>query len=195
MAHTSTNRGLAARNQVLNSALKLFTSQGFFNTSIPDIVRASGISTGSIYHHFGDKEGIARALYDSLINRMEDELDDIESASSTAQDRCRAIVSLLYRLAEQEPEMMRYMLNAKHREFMTDVIPVCSSRPFERMRNIVEQGIQQGEIVQVDGIVAAASVFGGPLRMISLHLDGVLEQPLAGTLEDTWKLAWRSVAA
>ena len=59
-----------ATEQVLGAALNLFTEQGYFNTSIPDIVKASSVSTGSIYHYFQDKEGIARSLYASLVDRM-----------------------------------------------------------------------------------------------------------------------------
>ena len=57
---TSKAKSVNTRDQVMASALRLFTGQGYFNTSIPDIVKDSGISTGSIYHHFGDKEGIAK---------------------------------------------------------------------------------------------------------------------------------------
>ncbi|MBX3704195.1 MAG: helix-turn-helix transcriptional regulator [Steroidobacteraceae bacterium] len=42
--------------------MTLFVERGYFGTSVHDIVGASNVSIGSIYHHFGDKAGIARAL-------------------------------------------------------------------------------------------------------------------------------------
>ena len=194
MNQTSSLRPVTARDQVLASALDLFTGRGFFNTSIPDIVRASGISTGSIYHHFGDKEGIAKALYDSLIDRMESALADIERRHGTARDRCREIIVLLFTIAENEPEIMKFMLHARHKEFMPSVAPVCSSRPFQHMRDMVAEGMAKGEILEMDNTVAASAVFGGALRMIQLRLDGILERPLMEYLEDVWQCAWRSVA-
>ena len=62
---------------VMQAAIHLFTKQGYFNTSVPDIVRESGVSTGSIYHHFGDKEGIAKTLFKMLVARMENAFNTI----------------------------------------------------------------------------------------------------------------------
>lgn len=182
------------RERVLETAIHLFTQQGYFNTSVPDIVRESGVSTGSIYHHFGDKEGIAKALFDMLVERMESVLNDIERQYDTAQARCRAVIELLFRITEEEPEVMTYMLFVKHKEFMPGMAPICSSRPFRQMREMVVTGMKTGEVRPMDAMVAAASVFGGALRMISLRLDGVLEQPLEAYLDEIWSSAWRSVS-
>lgn len=178
---------------VLGTAIHLFTKQGYFNTSVPDIVRESGVSTGSIYHHFGDKEGIAKALFEMLVARMEKAFNDIESQHDTAQTRCRAVVELLFRVAEEEPEVMTYMLFVKHKEFMSGMPPICSSKPFRQMRQMIVAGMVNGEVRQMDDMVAAASVFGGALRLISLRLDGVLEQSLEEYLDEIWSCAWQSV--
>jgi len=183
-----------ARERVLDAAMRLFTRQGYFNTSIPDIVQASGVSTGSIYHHFGDKEGIARILFETLVNRMEAEFERIERQHATAVDRCRAVIALLFRITEEEPDVMTYMLFVKHREFMPEVAPVCSSRPFRHMRQMVERGMDSGEFRRLDPMVAAAAVFGGALRLIHLRLDGILERPLPDYLDEVWDCAWRAVA-
>ena len=51
------------RQDILDAALEAFTNRGFAAATIEDVRRRSGASTGSIYHHFGDKEGVAAALY------------------------------------------------------------------------------------------------------------------------------------
>lgn len=182
-----------AREQVLETAIHLFTRRGYFNTSIPDIVRESGVSTGSIYHHFGDKEGIARALFDMLVERMETALNDIEARHPTVEAQCRAVIELLFRITEEEPDVMAFMLFVKHREFLPGMAPVCSSRPFRHMREMVSRGMETGEIRTLDPMVAASSVFGGALRMINLRLDGILERPLQEYLDEIWQCAWQSV--
>jgi AcrR family transcriptional regulator len=189
-----TSRLTPATEQVLAAALTLFTEQGYFNTSIPDIVKASSVSTGSIYHHFGDKEGIARQLYETLVQRMEAALGEIETAHESTADRCKAVVELLFRMTEEEPEVMRFMLFSRHREFIPDQKPVCSSRPFVQMRELVTAGMRNGEVREMSPIVAASAVFGGALRLIQLRLDGILDAPLPQYLEEIWQCAWRSVA-
>jgi AcrR family transcriptional regulator len=193
-AQTKRARTTPAAEQVLAAALNLFTEQGYFNTSIPDIVKASSVSTGSIYHYFRDKEGIARSLYDSLVERMEAQLRKVEAAHATAHERCRAVIELLFELTEQEPAVMRFMLFSRHREFIPDQKPVCSSRPFVQMRQMVASGMQSGEIREVTPIVAASAMFGGALRLIQLRLDGILDAPLPEYLDEIWQCSWRSVA-
>jgi AcrR family transcriptional regulator len=193
MSVTAAKSNRNAREQVLETAIRLFTRQGYFNTSIPDIVRESGVSTGSIYHHFGDKEGIAKALFEMLVTRMEAALDDIERQHDTVQARCRAVIELLFRITEDEPEVMAYMLFVKHKEFMPGMASVCSSRPFRHMREMVARGMETGEVRPMDTLVAASSMFGGALRMINLRLDGILERPLDEYLDEIWSCAWRSV--
>lgn len=187
-------RETPATEQVLGAALTLFTKRGYFNTSIPDIVKASSVSTGSIYHYFSDKEGIARQLYDRLLERMETAFSEIEANNDTAHDRCQAVIELLFRLTEEEPDVMRFMLFSRHREFIPDQKPVCSSRPFVQMREMVSTGMHSGEVREMPPIVAASAVFGGALRLIQLRLDGILDAPLPDYFEEIWQCAWRSVA-
>ncbi len=191
---TKRTRETPATEQVLGAALDLFTEQGYFNTSIPDIVKASTVSTGSIYHYFRDKEGIARQLYETLLERMETAFAQIEATHETTHDRCWAVVELLFRMTEEEPAVMRFMLFSRHREFIPDQKPVCSSRPFVQMREMVTAGMRSGEVREMAPIVAASAVFGGALRLIQLRLDGILDAPLPEYLDEIWQCAWRSVA-
>lgn len=54
-----------SRAQILEAALDLFSRQGYRGTSIRDISKAAGVSTGSVYHHFHDKE----ELFDTLLSQ------------------------------------------------------------------------------------------------------------------------------
>ena len=183
------------RRQVLDTALRLFTQDGFFNTSVHDIARASGVSVGSIYHHFKDKEGIARALYADLVERMVAALEAVERGHPDTAGRCRAIVAMLFELTEDEPETMEFMIYAKHREFLPGESPVCSSRPFTMMREMISAGMARGEVRSMDPMVASTSVFGGPIRMITARLDGVIDRPLPEFLDEVWDCSWRAVAS
>lgn len=196
MKNSATSRRVQdPRRQILDTVLALFGEHGYFATSVQDISRASGVSVGSIYHHFGDKEGIARALYQTLSERMSHSISWIIAHRRSAHDRCRGIVETLFDMTEAEPLVMDFMLYAKHRDFLPEEKPICSSRPFELMRTIIAAGMQSGEIRPMDLMVASSSLFGGPMRMIVARLDGVLQAPLPGYLDEVWDCAWRSVAA
>ena len=98
------------RERVLVAGLRLFTRHGYFNATTHDIARESRVSIGAIYHHFRDKEGIARSVYTMLLERMVGIIHDICQVHSSTHDRCRALMAELFKLAEEEPEAMEFML-------------------------------------------------------------------------------------
>ena len=51
------------KDEILQAALACFTEHGVDVTTIEMIRERSGASTGSLYHHFGNKERIIAALY------------------------------------------------------------------------------------------------------------------------------------
>ena len=51
------------RQQILDGALVCFTDRGYEKTTVADICHESGASVGSLYHHFGNKEGVAGELF------------------------------------------------------------------------------------------------------------------------------------
>jgi AcrR family transcriptional regulator len=59
-------RSERSRAIILDAALELFSHQGYRATSIRDIAAKANVSTGSVYHHFKDKE----ELFDTLLGRF-----------------------------------------------------------------------------------------------------------------------------
>jgi TetR/AcrR family transcriptional regulator len=51
------------RARILEKATEVFAAAGFDGASIGDIVKASRVNKRMIYHYFGDKEGLYRAIF------------------------------------------------------------------------------------------------------------------------------------
>ncbi len=177
----------------LSTALRLFVSKGFFNTAIHDITDQAGVSIGFVYNHFDDKEGIARALYQQLLDFMTRQIDAIEARYSDAEARCRAVGTLLFQLTETAPEVMDFIIHARHKEFLPNEPAICSSTPFARMRDFVYQGVANGEIREMQPLSAAMIAYGGIIRMICLRLDGVIEEPVDTYFDELWHNTWHAL--
>jgi len=189
----TTPKTRTVRDDILGAALHLFTTRGYFNTSVHDIQANAAVSIGSIYNHFGGKEGVARALHADIVARMNELVDAAIEGNTGTFDRCNSLVRALFALTESEPETVRFVLNAKHQEFLPDERPICSSEPFVRMRVLLQQGMDNGEIRSMDLMVAAACVYGPALRMISLRLDGLIEGSLPSFADAVCEASWRCV--
>lgn len=51
------------RARILGKATKLFAESGFAGTPISEIIKASKVNQRMVYHYFGDKEGLYRAVF------------------------------------------------------------------------------------------------------------------------------------
>ncbi len=55
-------KGQETRNHILKESRRLFTLQGFHNTSISEIIAATGVKKGNLYYHFPSKEELGLAV-------------------------------------------------------------------------------------------------------------------------------------
>ena len=59
------------RERILDAALNIFSAKGFHDTKLDEIVAEGGISKGSIYFHFPNKEKLFIALVDQFADLIE----------------------------------------------------------------------------------------------------------------------------
>ena len=59
---TFTAKGLATRERIVEAAAMLMYSGGVAGTSWEDVQNAAGVSASQLYHYFGDKQGLVRAV-------------------------------------------------------------------------------------------------------------------------------------
>ncbi|TYK52923.1 TetR/AcrR family transcriptional regulator [Actinomadura decatromicini] len=64
-------RADATRQALLSAALEVFADRGYADAGIAEIVERSGISVGSLYHHYGGKAGLYVALWEELSAEQE----------------------------------------------------------------------------------------------------------------------------
>ncbi len=53
---------------ILDVSTRLFSEKGYDDTSLQDIINETKLSKGGIYHHFGSKEDILKAIFHRLGN-------------------------------------------------------------------------------------------------------------------------------
>ena len=77
------------KQEILDTALKLFGENGYEKTSITDIAKAIGVAQGLCYRYFPSKE----ALFDSAIEQYADML--VEQFADAAKDDHKTYAKLL----------------------------------------------------------------------------------------------------
>lgn len=99
------------RAAVLVTAERLFDTRGFAAVSISDLTAASGVSNGSIYHHFASKDGVLAALIvESLAGYVRELTEALDANDDDAEGGVRAIVDHELGWFERNPRPARLVL-------------------------------------------------------------------------------------
>lgn len=53
---------MTAKEEILSIALRLFTEEGYENTGVARIVAEAGVTKPTLYHHFGNKDGLLASI-------------------------------------------------------------------------------------------------------------------------------------
>jgi len=124
------SKGDLTRQKIIEKSMQLFSVKGYFNTSIADIVKETGLTKGGLYGHFRNKEEIWYAVYHECVriwkkvvfHGLKDISDPLERinrlienslknylGSGVFQGGCFLLNSLVD-LAGQSPIMSNYVL-------------------------------------------------------------------------------------
>jgi AcrR family transcriptional regulator len=69
-ANRNVERGQATRAHIIDVAMRLFAANGYDGTSIEAVLAESGVSRGSLYHHFAGKDVLFLAVLEAVGARI-----------------------------------------------------------------------------------------------------------------------------
>lgn len=135
------------KDRLLSVCEKLFLEKGYDETSVDDILTASGYSKGGFYHYFKSKDEVLSEIFDRLFKKIVEELSII-----VGDEKIPAIEKLKMCLERQmnmkKPvflPFLKYMINKEKVNYMTFKCFVDSLKVIEPlMVNIIEQGVKEG---------------------------------------------------
>jgi AcrR family transcriptional regulator len=183
------------QDEILLAALKLFAEKGYFNTSLTDIAEAAGVKgTSGIYHHFKNKQMIASALYASIFDSLSVSIDDIRRKNPKPSEQLRSIVDLLFRLADEAPDVMQLLLVLNMNEILPDEKPLLETAPFAKILKIFQAGAKSGEIRNLAPPLCFAYFFGIVNHTLRMVLIGALDRKADAYQSQTWLAAWNAIA-
>ncbi|WML33711.1 TetR/AcrR family transcriptional regulator [Clostridium sp. OS1-26] len=73
------------KSYIIGNAMKLFSQKGFVETSMEDIVKATGMSKGGIYNYFKSKEEIFLAIAEDRFNKRHRLIENFEKSTTSTE--------------------------------------------------------------------------------------------------------------
>ena len=181
------------RTQIMDAAISCFAEKGYYETSMDDIVRAAGLSKGSLYWHFPGKRELFRSLIESWLAQAITGLPEKLAACKTAEEKIGVLMDAGRDTVAVRPEMARAQL-----EFLAQAVRDPEIREWFKntyvaqrsfLSQVLEEGVKSGEFrpIPLDAVARMIIAYGDGLwlhREVNEIGDdiGVLIDELKATL-------------
>jgi len=187
--------------RILLSALELFSTKGYEATSVREICEAADITKPTLYHFYGSKEGVYRALVDGALSDFRTDTLQALEGPGPAVDHLKRMARAYFSHARGRRDLLRFMFGLIHNP-PSSAPATDFPRFYEEMvghvASVVEAGVARHELApgRVD---LRMLVFMGALgeAVCGYLLCGRPEptDDLADALVDTVVAGWRGARA
>jgi TetR/AcrR family transcriptional regulator, regulator of mycofactocin system len=92
-------------DEVARTALRLFASRGFEETTVDDVATALGIGRRTVFRYFASKNDMVWGDFDWVLERLRTLLDNAPDDERTVEALVRAVVESNYYEPDQLPEL------------------------------------------------------------------------------------------
>jgi AcrR family transcriptional regulator len=107
------------RRSILDAALENFLVNGVSGTTIEHIRRSAGASVGCVYHHFGNKEGLAADLYLEILSEYQSEFLTALRSSRDARAGVQGAVHRHFRWVAKRSDRASYLFHCREPEVIS----------------------------------------------------------------------------
>jgi TetR/AcrR family transcriptional regulator len=185
-----------SNDRILLKALELFSERGYDATSVREICEAAGVTKPTLYHFYGSKEGVYRAIVEGALERFRGDMIAALAGEGPLRTRLVRMARGYVDATLREPDLARFIMalihNPPRSAPSTDFVGFYDGILSEVTRAI-ESGAARGEIAPGPTDVRLL-VFMGALgeAMHGYLLVGrpELTPQLAETLVDTILSGW-----
>ncbi|WP_214369296.1 TetR/AcrR family transcriptional regulator [Pseudonocardia sp. H11422] len=187
-------RGEQTVRRLLDAALDVHAEHGAEGFTVHAVTAASGVSQGSLYHHFGSFDGLAAALYARCMGELMDALVDATTAARTARDGVHALVVAYLRFVAEHTAAARFIHSMPWLTFAPPHAALVARAKAPRVERLLEWArphVAAGRLVDLPAPLMEMLVVGAPgetaRRWLAGSRDIDLDQAIALLPEQIWR--------
>ncbi|MDR0358021.1 MAG: TetR/AcrR family transcriptional regulator [bacterium] len=197
-AEIGRRRSPERRSRILAAALTCFNDKGFRGATIEDVCRLSGASVGSIYHHFGGKEGLAAALYVQGLEDYQRGFLAVLDRQSDAKLGIEALVRHHLRWVARHCELARFLLEPREPALALATearVRDMNRTLFARTEGWRRQHVEAGRLLALP-LDLFYTILIGPAQLFSREwVHGRATSSMTTAQAALAEAAWRALAA
>jgi AcrR family transcriptional regulator len=132
------------RERILAAALGLFTTQGFHHTPTSRISREAGVSTGTLFHYFPDKNSLIDGLYLSIQREVAGAVRARDDDTLPPRERLMRCFRAFVAWGAGNPEKVTFLNQFYNSPNIGDQVKHEAQLEFQWLHELSDQAIRQG---------------------------------------------------
>ena len=160
MAKIQSKKNSTKKEVILEKASKLFREKGFGAASMRDLAEHVGVEAASLYNHIQSKSEILQAICFKVANEFISHLETVEASNQSTLKKMETIIRLHIRMMLDQYEYV-YISDHEWRHLPEPYLSnfLNQRRSYrKRLADIIEQGIQKGEMKNIEPYVAVLTI-------------------------------------
>lgn len=161
----------ARPEEILDAALDLFTEKGYTATRMDDVARQAGISKGTLYLYFENKEAIFHSVIQEMVAPKLQQVEEIakQHEGSSADLLRKLIMHWWENVAETRLSSIPKLIiseSGNFPELAEFFVKTIVKRARKLFADVIRRGIKQGEFTDHDPNTLARLVMAPMIQMV-----------------------------
>ena len=177
---------LRHKEEILATALKLFSDKGFYNVSMQEIAEQSEFSVGTLYKFFESKESLFAALIRSCAHRVSDILIPILDEKADDKQKIINYIEAHKQIIEEHASSIRLYLSQNLQSALAlrpDVEPETNAvrgAIRQKLSDVFKSGMRNGIFKSIDPWMTTLSLTAA----LESFIFSVIKSPEKISIED-----------
>jgi TetR/AcrR family fatty acid metabolism transcriptional regulator len=170
------------REDIIKAALAAYSERGVFNTRIEEVAAAAGIGKGTVYEYFRSKEELMSAAIRYDMEELASQVKASVDRASSVHDKLKVMMETVM-LRRRQSRYNGFDMNpasiGNSMEELRSLILEQNTKWQGWLEEIIESGVESGEIRRVDPQMFLGAIMGAVVNMVRplCHIDWSDQDP------------------
>jgi len=137
------------REAILKATLDLLVERGFHDTPTSLIAKEAGVATGTLFHHFKNKEELINALYLETKSKMVNALKKDLLVTGGIEEKMRQLWKGSVQWGIMHPKEYQFFQQFSNSPFITKLTRDEAMSQFEFIQDIIEEAVNSVSVKDI----------------------------------------------
>jgi AcrR family transcriptional regulator len=181
------------REQIILSAIKLFSSKGFQATSTTSITQLARVGTGTLFLYFKSKDEMINTIYREVKEALAEEISQGINEQASFRGKLKLIWINMVRWALENPDKFMFCENFSHSPFINNITKEEAIGSFKFIFDLIKEGVKN----EVFGEYNDEYVF----TLLNSHINGTISYILVNNgnvesmIDQSFNVLWKGLSS